>query len=31
MAIPGVIPALPLVATVMPVGVIVKDLLHLIA
>ena len=30
MAIPGVIPAIPLAATVMPVGEIVKDLLHLL-
>lgn len=31
MAIPGVIPAIPLAATVMPLGDIVKGLLHLLA
>jgi hypothetical protein len=30
-ALPGLIPALPLAATVMPLGEIVKDLLKLIA
>jgi hypothetical protein len=31
MAIPGLVPALPLAATVMPVSEIVKDLLRLLA
>jgi hypothetical protein len=31
MVLPGVIPALPLAATVMPVGEIIKGLLKLVA